>query len=123
MPSVGRLPALPVHQFSPWGCHMSSVQAVAAPASIKANEVLVSGRIDDVRDWESGDSAGYVTRLRLPAADEYSSAATIEVSSRRKLGKAGEEIRVHCRLGGFLKRGKGQNGSYELVNMRLTVIE
>lgn len=100
----------------------SAVQAVA-PAMIKPNQILVMGRIDGVREWEAQDSGGYVTKVRLPAASEYDSAAVVEVSSRRKLGKEGEEIKMLCTLGGWIKRGKGEKGAYEIVNMRLTAVE
>ncbi len=99
---------------------MSASNVAAVPAAkVEANQVLVQGRVEDVREWESGDTSGYVTTVKLPAADQYSSAATVEVSSRRKIGKGGEEIRILCNLGGFRKRVNGK----DFVNMRLVAVE
>lgn len=89
------------------------------------NQVLIMGKVVSFRDWESDDgSSGYVTRLRLPAASEYESAHTVEISSRRKLGKQEDEVKLLCRITGFVKRGKNQEGkAYDLVNMRLVGLD
>lgn len=102
---------------------MNAVVQAVTPSSVKPNQILISGRIDGVRDWEGQDSSGYVSKVRLPAASEYDSAAVVEVSSRRKLGREGEEIKVLCSVGGWIKRGTGAKGPYEIVNMRLTAVE
>lgn len=102
---------------------MNAVVQAVTPSSIKPNQVLIAGRIDGVRDWEGQDSSGYVSKVRLPAASEYDSAAIIEVSSKRKLGREGEEVKVLCTLGGWIKRGENARGKYEIVNMRLTAVE
>jgi hypothetical protein len=101
-----------------------NVARMPAQQQVSVNHVVVAGRVERFRDWESDSgTSGYVTIVKLPAPDEYSSAQTVEVSSRKKLGKQGDEIKQLCRLGGFLKKGRGDNGPYEFVNMRLVAVE
>lgn len=104
---------------------MNAVVQAVAPSSIKQNQALIVGRIEGMREWDGADSSGYVTKVRLPAPDEYSSAALVEVSTKRKLGKEGEEIKVLCSVSGWLKRGVSlvTKEPYEIVNMRLTAVE
>lgn len=74
----------------------SSVSAVS-PQTIKPGQVLVIGRFSAVRKHQDT----FYHLAQLPAPDEYSSPATVEVISKTRLGQTGDDCRVLCRLGGF----------------------
>lgn len=61
---------------------------------------LVSGRIVTSRASQ-GQRGGYLTVLRLPAPDAYTSPATIEVHSAERLGEPDAVVHGKVRIGGF----------------------
>lgn len=81
---------------------MSAVPNVSPIAAKAQNpmEVLVRGRIDAKR---SHDGTRY-TRILTPAPDAYSRPQTVEVRSKSNLGDRGEEVSVHCKLGGYTRK-------------------
>lgn len=78
---------------------MSATPAVLpASAAVKPGLVIVQGRVEYRR--KSKDGKTVLTLVKLPAPDEYSHPATVEISSPQYIGAQGDEIRVQCRLGG-----------------------
>lgn len=68
------------------------------PAASKAyGIVLLQGRIQSVRKAEDRT----YTVIALPAPDSYSMPGVIEVSSTARLGSAGEDVTVKCRISGM----------------------
>ena len=67
----------------------------------KFNVASIRGKIAKSKKLPKGS---YATRFILPAADEYSSAQTVEIYSDAKLGDADEVITVKVAIGGYYKR-------------------
>lgn len=83
---------------------MTDLQAGnTAPAS-PTNVAFFRGRVISFRSYEKADGAHrVVTALRLPAADEYSSAGAVEIDGPESLGKAGDVVSVKVAVGGSLR--------------------
>jgi len=64
------------------------------------NQALLAGRVNSVR---KADDTVY-TEVTLPAPDQYSQPAAVEIRSRKRLGQVGETIEVQVICGGY--RGK-----------------
>ncbi len=100
---------------------MAAVESVPS-VSHRPNLVVVQGRIESVEEFSNGE--GYITEVKLPAQDEYESAQTIEVLSKRKFGKPGEICKQTCSLGGFVRSGKKEDGKvWRMVNNKLRAVE
>jgi len=52
----------------------------------------------------------FVTLLRTPAADQYSSPGTFELLSSRRLGSEGSEISVEADLSGYVRKFTTKDG-------------
>lgn len=81
---------------------MSQENTVGAqkPASIKPMQVMVRGRIEQMRSF---DGTRY-TRIMTPAPDAYSRPQVVEVRGKQKLGEKGDEVTVLCSLGGYQRK-------------------
>ncbi|CAJ0724412.1 MULTISPECIES: single-stranded DNA-binding protein [Ralstonia] len=81
---------------------MSQENTVGAqkPASIKPMQVLVRGRIEQMRSF---DGTRY-TRIITPAPDAYSRPQVVEVRGKQRLGEKGDEVTVLCSLGGYQRK-------------------
>lgn len=81
-------------------------QAAAAvqnlPASIKAGQVLIAGKISLVR--KSGQK--WIHLIVMPSQDSYSSPSTVEVSASARLGDKDEDCKVLCRVAGYRRSYK-----------------
>lgn len=78
--------------------------------------VRVVGRINNITDGKD-----YVFfEIACKAVDEYSMPPVLNVSSRRSLGRVGDNIDILCHLGGYPRKGN-QGGRF--VTNTLTVIE
>lgn len=81
-------------------------QAAAAvqnlPASIKAGQVLIAGKILLVR--KSGQK--WIHLIVMPSQDSYSSPSTVEVSASARLGDKDEDCKVLCRVAGYRRSYK-----------------
>ncbi|MBB5017807.1 hypothetical protein HNQ59_001077 [Chitinivorax tropicus] len=64
------------------------------------NQATLAGRVNAVR--KADDSV--FTEVTLPAPDQYSPPATVEIRSRKRLGQVGETIEVSVTCAGY--RGK-----------------
>lgn len=69
-------------------------------ATKPVNQALLAGRVNSVR---KADDTVY-TEVTLPAPDQYSQPAAVEIRSRKRLGQVGETIEVQVVCGGY--RGK-----------------
>ncbi|ANH73487.1 putative helix-destabilizing [Ralstonia insidiosa] len=94
---------------------MSQENTVGAqkPLSIKPMEVVVRGRIEQMRSHEGTR----YTRIMTPAPDAYSRPQVVEVRGRQKLGERGDEVTVKCTLGGY------QRKPYEFKNKQTGEVE
>jgi hypothetical protein len=84
---------------------MSQV-APATPTTAAKQSTLVAlirGRISARRRITTKDGALFITIVRLPAPDEYTSPQTVELRSRQAVGAPGEDWEGHVRIGGFAR--------------------
>lgn len=91
---------------------MSAVAAVSTPGAqqgvsqkLAYGETYVKGRLIGAR--RPGAQGGLWSHLViLPAPDEYSSPATIEILSKQRLGERDEDVTVKVRIGGYKRSYK-----------------
>ncbi|WP_147694514.1 hypothetical protein [Vogesella mureinivorans] len=79
---------------------MSTPTAADSKNQTRFNQATLAGRVNAVR--KADDSV--FTEVTLPAPDQYSPPATVEIRSRKRLGQVGETIEVPVICGGY--RGK-----------------
>lgn len=79
---------------------MTTTQTAERGASAQQIIVNISGRVSAVDSYPHKRPTRWTTLLRLPAADEYSTPATVEVVSDRDLAAVGEVISVRCEVSG-----------------------
>lgn len=79
---------------------MSTPSVPETKAQPRLNQAFLAGRVNAVRKAEDV----VFTEVTLPAPDQYSSPATVEIRSRKRLGQVGETVEVPVACGGY--RGK-----------------
>lgn len=67
------------------------------PASIKAGQVLIAGKIHLIR--KAGQR--WLHLIVMPSQDAYSSPSTVEVIASSRLGDKDDDCKVLCRVAGF----------------------
>lgn len=72
----------------------------AIKLNLKPNQSVLRGRVNTIRKSEEF----FYTEVTLPAPDEYSPPATVEVRSKKRIGQSGETIECLVSCGGY--RGK-----------------
>ncbi|MBP4045187.1 MULTISPECIES: hypothetical protein [Chromobacterium] len=72
----------------------------AIKLNLKPNQSLLRGRVNTIRKAEEF----YFTEVTLPAPDEYSQPAVVEIRSRKRIGQAGDTVECLIGCGGY--RGK-----------------
>lgn len=65
--------------------------------SMKTGQVYIVGKIDNVRKFDSK----FYTRVIMPAVDEYSSPAFVEIESSERLGDVEDVLKCTAVLTGF----------------------
>ena len=104
------------------------MNAPLSPAALQRvlNEVTVKGRIEASRR----NGAVWYTRMTTPAADAYSRPQTLEIRSKARIGQAGDETTVTCKLGGYARkpfrvtdRDTGETSMVTPVDMTLDAVE
>lgn len=71
------------------------------PTATKAPQTKISGRISAVDWYPRKNPKRFTTLVRLPAADEFSTPATVELSSDHSIGDEGEMVvDLVCSVGG-----------------------
>lgn len=73
----------------------------AAAGTIKPGEVALVGRIAGKRRIPTQAGHLWLTLVKLPAPDEFTSPQTVEIRSTDSLGDIGQDIKVKARVGGF----------------------
>lgn len=77
-------------------------QVASLPAAQVPNGVcFISGRIERSTPKTGQHGRYFVTLVKMPAPDQFSSPATIEVSSESQLGARGDEVRLKVRVFGY----------------------
>lgn len=75
---------------------VDSTQAKGRPLAL--GEAVLQGRLSLVR---KAGNVGFSHLIILPAPDQYSSPATVEVIAKTRLGSPEDDIRVRVRIGGY----------------------
>lgn len=104
---------------------MAEAQASAAKQVPALGVVRLAGRIQASRRKTGANGSFFVTVLRLPATDAYSSPATVEVLSDERVGGVGDEVSIACKIGGYSRTVKPrdpQEPSYLSADNVLSVI-
>ena len=70
------------------------------PSASNAPMVTISGRLSSIDAWPRKNPTRYTALVRLPAADEFTTPATVEVVSDVNPGKEGDIVTFVCRVGG-----------------------
>lgn len=88
--------------------------------SISKNQILIAGRVKEVRRVDSGT----FTSVVLPAPDEFSMPQTVEIMSTGMIGRPNEDIQIKCTIGGYSKKFKRKDGTdgHNITNV-LRVVE
>lgn len=106
---------------------MAEAQAVtAAKNSSQLGLVRLAGRIEVTRSKSGQNGRLFFTLLRLPAADKYASAATVEVISTERLGADQDEVSIVCRVGGYARNvtpNDPQASKYRTADNVLSFVE
>ena len=75
----------------------------AIKLNLKPNQSMLRGRVNAIRKAEEF----FYTEVTLPAPDEYSQPAVVEIRSRKRIGQAGDTVECLVGCGGY--RGKPFN--------------
>jgi len=67
--------------------------------------VRICGRVDHVKAGTSKGKPSFLTLVKTPAADPFSSPSTVEIRSAARLGSVGEEVELFCNLKGYSQSG------------------
>lgn len=80
--------------------------------------VRLTGRIEQVRAITTTEGRVFMHLVRLPAADAYSSPATVNIKAREKMGSEGDDFSADCQVGGY---GRSYQTQDEETGRKLTV--
>lgn len=69
--------------------------------TLPAGQAFLAGRISSRRKMNTQDGSMFLTVVKLPAPDSFSSPATVELQSRSPIGAAGEDWSGFVMLSGF----------------------
>jgi len=70
--------------------------------------VRILGRVDFVKAGQAKGKPSFLTLIKTPAPDPFTSPSTVEVRSSVRIGSVGEEVEVFANLKGY-----GQSGVSE----------
>lgn len=84
---------------------MEAVAAIRSPADgvLMPGCAEIKGRIVARRRITSRNGRLWLTIVRLPAPDEFTSPATVELQSVEGLGDVGDIVRCRVRIGGYAR--------------------
>jgi hypothetical protein len=112
---------------------VTSPVAAAQPQNVQGpvfGRVALKGRIRAVRR-SRGQRTGFLTLLVMPAKDEYSSPATVEIFSPERLGDVDSDWKGWAEVGGYRRsykteqtdsHGEVRNVTVETADITLTAV-
>lgn len=105
---------------------MSTPVPTATQSVMKPMQVLVFGKIENVRSYEKH----IYTTVICPAPDAYSSPSVVQIRSKGRIGQREDEIKQLCKVGGFRRKPfkmtdkeTGEVSTVVPVDMTLEAIE
>lgn len=75
------------------------LNAGSTPSQV--GRLLLRGRISGVRSISGRDGQIWLTLVTLPAVDEFTRPPLVEIQSRQRIGKMGDDFHGACVLGGY----------------------
>lgn len=102
----------------------------SSPSPLALAQALVRGRIRSVRP-SRGQRKGYLHVIALPAADQYSSPAFVEVFSGDRLGEVDSDWSGKVQIGGYRRvvrfqqedeHGGQRTVQFETADVSLTAV-
>jgi hypothetical protein len=75
--------------------------APVAGAQVPNGIAFITGRVERSTRRTGKDGTYFLTLIKMPAPDEFSSPSTVEVSSQQQVGARGDSVRVKVRVFGF----------------------
>ncbi len=93
--------------------------------SLKVGEVIIKGRCMSAKK----QGTYFAHLVVLPAADPYSSPATVEVLAKTRQADQEQDITLHCRIGGYRRsykstdRETGEQRTVVTADNKLFVVE
>lgn len=108
---------------------MTAVAQNVAPLPTTASklgvaQVFLRGRISYARTTKTDNGRLFLTILKIPALDQYSHPATVEVSSTQKLGEVNDDWQGVCQVTGYPRTydGKPDPETGEIKTVRTATI-
>lgn len=101
-----------------------SAQPAELPVSSAVARTVIQGRIIGVRKV----GTVFLHLVAMPAPDPYSHPTTVEISSDHRLGQKDEDVKVVCRVTGFLRSYKatdkdtGEVSTVRTADVRLQAV-
>jgi len=90
---------------------MTTVSA-SAPSAVKPLHTLVAGRIRHVRRIDARDGGvRYISRIVMPAPDEFSHPQTVDVVSEARVGQPEEDVKLICHINSFRRTFEKKDGT------------
>jgi hypothetical protein len=86
-----------------------NVASIPQKSPVVLHESIIEGRIQEVEQPQASEYTYY--EFALPAKDEYSLPATIQVSqlaSQRPFGRVGDLLRIRVSVSGYPRRSGGR---------------
>lgn len=108
---------------------MSQVDAAQTGKPTGAGVALLRGRIAARRSISTRDGRRFLTVVKLPAPDEFTSPQTVEILSSAQLGEVGDTFAGKVQIGGFGRSYQAQDPetgdkrTIQTADVRLTAIE
>ncbi|MES1983227.1 MAG: hypothetical protein V4443_12240 [Pseudomonadota bacterium] len=87
-------------------------------------QTYLQGRIVYIRTKKTDNGRLFLTILKIPAVDQFSHPATVEVSSNEKLGEINDDWKGVCQITGYPRTydGKPDPETGEIRTMRTATI-
>lgn len=102
---------------------------VSTPGVNSTGHALLRGRIAAKRAIQTRNGRQFITIVKLPAPDEFTSPQTVELRSGKPLGEVGETVAVKVAVGGFgrsyqtTNQETGEKVTVQTADNSLTVVE
>jgi hypothetical protein len=104
---------------------LQAVSPQAAPNGV----AFINGKITGKRSISTQGGRLWLTLVRMPSADEFSSGSSVELRSSQSLGDVGELVKVKVQIGGYPRaynttdKDTGEVRNVRTADIRLSVVE
>lgn len=100
-----------------------SAPATASVPRIRALETAIAGRVAE-RGVRSLDNGTVLTRIVIPAPDQFSHPQTVEVRSERRFAQPGQDVTIVARIGSYRRTFRLRDGTQgDAIEHNLYLVE